>query len=44
MHLALPVNDQALDNLIDAVTSAHSTFIMRHSSPTSTPRNPTSTP
>lgn len=32
MHLALPVNDYALDNLIDAVTSAHSTVIMRHSS------------
>lgn len=32
MHLALPVNAQALDNLIDAVTSAHSTVIMRHSS------------
>ena len=32
MQLALPVNDYALDNLIDAVTSAHSTVIMRHSS------------
>lgn len=32
MQLALPVNDHTLDNLIDAVTSAHSTVIMRHSS------------
>lgn len=32
MQLALPVNDHVLDNLIDAVTSAYSTVIMRHSS------------